>query len=945
MQRTLDAAARTGDRTSVRALSRPARQPMSNRALQRAAASRQLPAHVLRGAVRGWGNQAIQRMAIQRVEDADGSIAQTLKDVYAELYKKYKALMAITTGPAKMNRSIADRVKSAASKEDAYARFADLISRDYFTLTSSGTADKRQEVLDLCASKEAAAKAHMARQAEELKSLNAAGSSTRPTKKRRLDTSGSAKKVYSDEDQARLLAKLKDPAYQQKLYRGSMEGYSRHRSGGRGDVAKAAPLNRLDLLQPLSTADIAIAQANYAHSRTGESLQLEPPGPQSGQVTMTRAGGQEVHQLGPYLPGSKQSVKDIIQLLLKTTKLSSRELAEAINFRNVDDVVKLIKRKGGSASTQHVGKIRAMRQLLGIEKDRGPEVALATSLEHRSAARGYRHIEQYPSNTPLGPADATTDIRGARKRKLAEMKAGKLIAESRLVEALTTSEEPKSSPDAAMTEEAKTDAPTTDLMPSDFSYIPDYIQTGAMASITHFLTGFMADTKGARDREIENLVDVMLVDEESKAADDDFYDKVASVLRTPEYNPYFEDEEMVTGDEKESAGAIVGSFGAELAAAISTPLLSVVSVPSVPMVVDTSTGTLNANVVPSTTEPVQVVSSDADPLTATGLDFAPGDLEWLKSWMSAESPATTSFEGTQTSAAPTTMPEASTEIDPHMSETDAQALLDAVVVVESNQRFSTFLSAMRSLPQVPDAPVTFEERAPEAQNPTNLYVGAEEQTEKSDLESLLFDDPAFETSPFDFPLDLPVWFDATRFERISNPGGGDCLYHALAGRTLSPSEMLVERARVAAARHATPDSADRRTLNALNVANALHQTFPLYRGFVDALVVGRHQVPNTVYAAMQAVPGLYAGDDELIQWCGLTNQTVVVVDSAGTLAVYSARGRDAWFLIHGYQYQAVNDAWATADIALYKTPGHWERIVSVRPEHGATQQPQQQSHF
>ena len=172
----------------------------------------------------------------------------------------------------------------------------------------------------------------------------------------------------------------------------------------------------------------------------------------------------------------------------------------------------------------------------------------------------------------------------------------------------------------------------------------------------------------------------------------------------------------------------------------------------------------------------------------------------------------------------------------------------------------------------------------------------------------------------DVPKRLP--FRGAQFPRIANAGGGDCLFYALEGRDLNPVEMLQIRQAVAAERNHMPEQ---QNINALNIANALVQT-PGTRNRAVGLMEGRDRVPNNVYAAMQAIPGMYAGDDELIQYCRIRHVSVGVVAADGELSTFSAAGRQPIPYTPATREARLQHVLTSQDFALFQSPGHWERI-------------------
>jgi hypothetical protein len=224
--------------------------------------------------------------------------------------------------------------------------------------------------------------------------------------------------------------------------------------------------------------------------------------------------------------------------------------------------------------------------------------------------------------------------------------------------------------------------------------------------------------------------------------------------------------------------------------------------------------------------------------------------------------------------------------------------------VEREERMTAFLKALKLVPQLTE-PVN---PKVEIADPSNQYV-SESSGEKSEKGK--------ETKPSKL-------FDSSTVNVTPNPGGGDCLFHALAGKDLSPEEILQLRQLVAEQRGGMPEN---EVMNSLNIAAALTQT-----GLGHELITGRHRVPNSVYALMQAVPGMYAGEDELIQWCKVRNKKVSVIDANaplanGALAVFSALGRVVVPVVEETMLATVRQTVGATHLAVYKTPGHWERIT------------------
>jgi hypothetical protein len=161
------------------------------------------------------------------------------------------------------------------------------------------------------------------------------------------------------------------------------------------------------------------------------------------------------------------------------------------------------------------------------------------------------------------------------------------------------------------------------------------------------------------------------------------------------------------------------------------------------------------------------------------------------------------------------------------------------------------------------------------------------------------------------------------------PGGGDCMFYALGKKA---AEIKEARALVADAMRYREDDSKARTANAHHVVLALSQT-PATRDTAVALTYGRHEIPTSVYAKLVPIPGIYAGEEELKAYSSLLqNQgmTFLVVDSDGTLAEIKNGKRTALDYTNESKAKVLSEALARADIALYKTPDHWQRII--KPE-------------
>ncbi|WP_220809762.1 hypothetical protein [Noviherbaspirillum aridicola] len=166
--------------------------------------------------------------------------------------------------------------------------------------------------------------------------------------------------------------------------------------------------------------------------------------------------------------------------------------------------------------------------------------------------------------------------------------------------------------------------------------------------------------------------------------------------------------------------------------------------------------------------------------------------------------------------------------------------------------------------------------------------------------------------------------DLRAYGRIPNQGGGDCLFHALSGRNLSADEIVALRGRVAAVRAGLSDT--EQAFNAHRLVAGLTQTPGLHAKGM-ALMQGRHAIPNSVLAKFQAVPGMYAGEDELAQWSMLDEnreKRVLVVHGNGPCEMYRSGVRQP-VPREDFERHA-----QTADLILQRSGAHWEQIAPKR---------------
>jgi hypothetical protein len=172
----------------------------------------------------------------------------------------------------------------------------------------------------------------------------------------------------------------------------------------------------------------------------------------------------------------------------------------------------------------------------------------------------------------------------------------------------------------------------------------------------------------------------------------------------------------------------------------------------------------------------------------------------------------------------------------------------------------------------------------------------------------------------------PLAFFDSCFRLRPNAGGGDCLFHALAGTDLGLDRIREARRAIAAVRMrmaAAPRA------NARRVIAALLQT-PETRAYgVDLADRGLSLVSNGTIAALQSVAGMHAGEAEIGQWCAAHGTGVLVADANGRLSRVDGRGARRLRADPDAGKALVERALRRRQIVLFKTPGHWRRIDAV----------------
>lgn len=508
------------------------------------------------------------------MEDPENSVYNTINGALTLLYKGGNV-----NKPSAYVRKIREVIKKATDAENAYTLFANELLGQHRIL---GMIDANFETTFVASCKQEAAKRKKENEErkKELEQFHTTTTSDTPVKKVTGEDVKIKKRKYSAGEKEQVKKKLENDNVKNKLFEASERGYTQHREKSRTkEMQTLVKYDGLPKSGYLTTGQLAVYQEEYIRKMVGGSaLTLEKGSlpkkkaekeekekekeekaletETSYHVTMTRRGGQEINQLGPYL-GPTDSVESIQKQLLKETKLKPYQLAIAVQISSPEELLVYLEKCGvKDIGGYYFGKIRALRVLMAVEKDRGFEVSAMTSMEMRSSAFGYSHVMDYPTKTPLGPPNATKDIRGARKEHQA--KRVKL--------------EPKETPEKTIETVGETvEAPKEgkkekESKPMEYSYIPDYIQTRSMNSLTSFVTSYMETPKN--DPTSEKLIFALLSEPEDKGpASDTLVDVMEEMVSTPMFDPFgldIEDEKMGEDEKKgETKGEMPLGFNFE----------------------------------------------------------------------------------------------------------------------------------------------------------------------------------------------------------------------------------------------------------------------------------------------------------------------------------------------------------------------------------------------
>ncbi len=200
------------------------------------------------------------------------------------------------------------------------------------------------------------------------------------------------------------------------------------------------------------------------------------------------------------------------------------------------------------------------------------------------------------------------------------------------------------------------------------------------------------------------------------------------------------------------------------------------------------------------------------------------------------------------------------------------------------------------------------------------------------------------------------------FEILPNAGGGNCLFHSLCGRpgyqNLSGSELSEVRSQIALIRLNRPDTERAMGLNWEQIYEVLPKPELLKESFLENGIP--LAITNSQIAEMQRRSGYTAGDLEIEDWLdtpGNKTQSVIVINGqigleaiirfdrqAGrqpkpltghpNFATMSSDNVRKW--IETALADALNERHAEPlstsppVVAVYSSPGHWERIVGLK---------------
>lgn len=165
------------------------------------------------------------------------------------------------------------------------------------------------------------------------------------------------------------------------------------------------------------------------------------------------------------------------------------------------------------------------------------------------------------------------------------------------------------------------------------------------------------------------------------------------------------------------------------------------------------------------------------------------------------------------------------------------------------------------------------------------------------------------------------------FDFVENDAGGDCLFLALENRQNMPlDEMMVLRHAVASQLpYIRPEN---KSLNAQNMFMLLFQTAE----WAADMMYGRHEADNALYQKLQCIPGMFAGDDEINQYCRLKNVKVHVFEEGQSFRSYPSVNPGRSFDVVDCtteKEKKLKQAMLQDTIKIFKFANHYVRVRAL----------------
>jgi hypothetical protein len=164
--------------------------------------------------------------------------------------------------------------------------------------------------------------------------------------------------------------------------------------------------------------------------------------------------------------------------------------------------------------------------------------------------------------------------------------------------------------------------------------------------------------------------------------------------------------------------------------------------------------------------------------------------------------------------------------------------------------------------------------------------------------------------------------------KTPNPGGGDCLFHAVAGQNLSPNRVLLRRNALAALLQPPPGpEPDYRAEvgAALEASRLFAEDRDLNRAEVKKLLDQSPEIGLDQYRSIMGTPGIHTGEMELAALAKNLKQSIHVLVAMGGGLQLNVYGPDGTREVHDIGAGTSADRFA-GGINLLLKDGHYERI-------------------